>query len=95
MIIRMGHLRIVVQDDFDTTIQLTQDGKSGESLVEQSLLRIRSDLAPEVASEVMLHELMHFAWHQTALPTILEDHEETIIRSLSPWLTQVLEVKSQ
>lgn len=90
--IRMGSLDIRVDDTWDTTVQLAADGKVAESLIEQATISIRADLDPAVRSEAMVHELLHFAWHQTNLPHLLEDHEETVIRALSPWLAQVVRV---
>jgi hypothetical protein len=90
--IRMGHLDLRVDDSFDTTVQLAAEGKTAECLIDQAVIRIRSDLDPAVRNEAMLHELLHFAWHQTNLPHLLEDHEETIVRALAPWIAQVVRV---
>lgn len=90
--IKLGHLLIRVDDSFDATIDLTADGKVAESLIEQAVIRIRCDLDPAVRNEAMIHELMHFAWHQTNLPHLAEDHEESVIRALAPWLAQVVSV---
>jgi hypothetical protein len=90
--IRMGHLDIRVDDTFDTSILLAQEGKVAESIIEHSVIRIRADLDSAVHNEAMIHELLHFAWHQTNLPHLLEDHEETVVRALAPWLAQVVRV---
>jgi hypothetical protein len=91
--IRMGHLDIRVDDTFDTSIELAQDSRVAESLIEHAVIRIRADLDPAVRNEAMIHELLHFAWHQTNLPHLLEEHEEAVIRALSPWLAQVVRVE--
>jgi hypothetical protein len=90
--IRMGSLDIRVDDTWDTTVQLAADGKVAESLIEQAVISVRADLDPAVRNEAMIHELIHFAWHQTNLPHLLEEHEETVVRALSPWLAQVVRV---
>lgn len=90
--IRMGSLDIRVDETWDTSVQLAADGKVAESLIEQATISIRADLDPAVRSEAMVHELLHFAWHQTNLPHLLEGHEETVIRALAPWLAQVVRV---
>jgi hypothetical protein len=90
--IRMGSLDIRVDDTWETTVQLAADGKVAESLIEQAVISVRADLDPAVRNEAMLHELIHFAWHQTNLPHLLEEHEETVVRALSPWLAQVVRV---
>ena len=90
--IRMGHLDIAVDETFDTTLALAEDSKVAESVIEHSVIRVRADLDPAVRNEAMIHELLHFAWHQTNLPHLLEDHEETVIRALAPWLAQVVHV---
>lgn len=53
-------------------------------------IELRSDLARSVALEVLTHELLHHAWHLTALPTLLEDQEEIVVRSLAPFVTELL-----
>lgn len=90
--IRMGNLNIRIDDTFDTTVRLTAEGKVAESAIEYALIYLRADLDPDVRNEAIIHELLHFAWHQTNLPHLLEDQEETVIRALSPWLAQVVRV---
>ena len=90
--IRMGTLEIDVDSTVDASIRLAAEGKVAESLIEETIIRIRGDLADTVYNEAMIHELLHFAWHQTNLPHLLEDHEETVIRALAPWLAQVVHV---
>ena len=90
--IRMGSLEIDVDSTFDASIKLAAEGKVAESLIEEAIIRIRADLADTVYNEAVIHELMHFAWHQTNLPHLLEEHEETVIRALAPWLAQVVRV---
>lgn len=93
MRIPFGRLDILVQYDVDTTIALIEAGNAADSDVEQGLIRIRHDLPAEVFEETLLHELMHFAWGQTALPELLGEHEETVVRSLAPWLHLLVKVR--
>ena len=85
-----GTFIVVIVSDTPETIRLASEGKVGETNVEGRTISIRSDIDDEQWFEVLLHEAMHVAWHMTALPSILEEHEETVVRSLAPWLAQVV-----
>ena len=91
--IRMGSLTIRIDDTWDTSIRLAEDGKVAEALIGHGIISIRNDLDPAVYDEGIIHELLHFAWHQTNLPHLLDEHEETVVRALAPWLAQVVSVK--
>jgi hypothetical protein len=84
--IPFGRLDILVQSDVDTTIALIEAGNAADSDPEQGIIRIRHDLPEPVFEETLLHELLHFVWAQTALPELLPEQEETVVRSLAPWL---------
>ena len=86
MRIPFGRLEILVQSDVDTTIALIEAGNAADSDPEQGIIRIRHDLPEPVFDETLLHELLHFVWAQTALPELIGDQEETVVRSFAPWL---------
>ena len=86
--------RILIDSEPDTTLSLADQGLSGDSDLVSDIIRIRDDLTDEQWDEVLLHELLHFVWHVTPLPHLIGDHEETVIRSLSPWLHMLLRLRS-
>ena len=85
---------IWVDETPETTLELADDGLTGESNLYEDVIRIRHDLTDAQWDETLLHELLHFVWHLTALPHLAEDHEETVIRSIAPWLIQICRLKS-
>lgn len=90
--VAIGSIVVKVVSEPGTTVSLAEEGKVGETDVSGRTIRIRHDLNDEQWFEVLLHETMHIVWHLTALPNLLEEHEETVIRSLSPWLAQTVRV---
>jgi hypothetical protein len=92
--IELGGRRIYVDSSPEATLQLADDGDVGRSDLTQDLIRIRDDLTEEQWHEVLLHELLHYVWHLTALPHLLDEHEETVVRSLAPWLHTLVRLRS-
>jgi len=85
---------ILIDSSPDATLALADEGLVGDSDLVSDVIRVRNDLTDEQWSEVVLHELMHFVWHLTALPHLVEEHEETVIRSLTPWLHRLVRLRS-
>ena len=69
-----------------TDVELAAAGCQADSDLDAGLIRVRSDIHPALQVEAFIHELLHHAWALTALPALLADHEEVVIRSLAPWL---------
>jgi len=86
--------RIFIDSTWETTLNLADEGLDGDSDVRYDIIRIREDLPDGHWNEVLVHELLHFCWHQTALPHLLEEHEETVVRSLSPLLASLVKIRS-
>lgn len=91
--VRMGRRLITVHGDLFGDIELARDDLLGESDTEQLTIRVRTDVDRDVQEETIIHELLHHAWHATALPDLIEEHEEAAIRSLAPWLAEVLRIR--
>lgn len=91
--VKMGRREIIVHGDIFGDVELAEEGLLGESDTKASSIRVRTDLEPTVLEETIIHELLHHAWHSTALPELIEEHEETVIRSLAPWLAEVLSIR--
>ena len=89
-----GGREILVVSDVDTSLDLADEGLDGESDLKVGVIRIRHDLGEAEWHETLLHELLHFVWHATALPHLLEEHEELVVRSISPWLFNLVRVRS-
>lgn len=87
-VVRIGpyDVRIIVDD-----VKLADERAFGLSDFHANTICIRSTLDPAVWRETLLHEILHHAWHLTALPELAEDHEEVVVRSLSPFLLPFLE----
>lgn len=90
----MGPHVVTVVSGPATDVELLRDGLVGDSDPERLRVRVRSDLAPTVRDETVIHELIHVAWHLTALPELLDEHEETVVRSLSPWIATAMTVRA-
>lgn len=84
---------IFIDSTYETTLNLADEGLDGDSDLRYDVIRIREDLNETQWNEVLLHELLHFCWHLTALPHLLEDQEETVVRSLSPILATLVKVR--
>ncbi len=85
--------RIYIDSTYEATLNLADEGLDGDSDLRYDVIRIREDLSESQWNEVLLHELLHFCWHQTALPHLLEEQEETVVRSLSPLLATLVKVR--
>lgn len=79
----------------EVDLDLLREGVVGRSDVEHLTIEVRSDLAPSVRTETILHEVLHHIWAQTALPELLEGHEEVVIRSLAPLLSTVMQFRER
>lgn len=77
-------IRVIM--DVKTDLRLAEEGKVGESDTEQGIIFIKRGLPKDVFEEVLTHELLHHLWAVTPLATMIGDHEETVIRALSPWM---------
>jgi hypothetical protein len=91
--VRMGKRTLTVHGDLFGDVELARDDLLGQSDIEQLTIRVRTDVDRDVQEETIIHELLHHAWHMTALPDLLEDQEEAVIRSLAPWLAEVLRIR--
>ncbi len=72
---------------------LADRGANGETYRETLEVRIFDRLAPTVEREVVIHELLHVAWHQTGLRSA--EHaaaglEEEIVGTLAPLVLELL-----
>ena len=85
--------RILIDSSLETSLALADQNLSGDSDLVSDIIRIRHDLTDEQWGEVLLHELLHFVWHVTPLPHLCEEHEETVIRSISPWLHMLVKLR--
>jgi hypothetical protein len=77
-------LRIIM--DAKNDLRLAEEGKIADSDTEQGTIFIKRNLPKDVFEEVLTHELLHHLWAVTPLPTLAGELEETVIRSLSPWM---------
>lgn len=91
--ILFGGREIVVVSNVETSLTLADDGLDGESDLKYGVIRIRHDLGEAEWQETLLHELIHFVWHATALPHLLEEHEELVVRSIAPWLQSLVRLR--
>lgn len=89
----LGGRVIFVDSSPDATLTLADNGATGESDLVSDIIRIRDDLTDAQWQETLLHELLHFVWHLGPLPHLLEEHEETVIRSIAPWLASIVRVR--
>lgn len=79
----------------ETDLELMRDGCAARSDTERLTIEIRSDLAPTVRHETLLHEVLHHIWNLTALPELIGDHEEVVVRSLAPLLSSVVQFRDR
>lgn len=93
-VIELAGRRILIDSSAESTLQLADAGCSGQSDLTLDVIRIRDDLSEEQWHETLLHELLHFVWHVTALPHLLDDQEETVVRSLAPWLSMIVRLRT-
>ena len=91
--ITLAGRRICIDSSAEATLQLADCGDAGQSDLMADVIRIRDDLSEAQWQETLLHELLHFVWHLSALPHLLDEHEETVVRSLAPWLHQIVRVR--
>jgi hypothetical protein len=86
--VTLGAHRIRISTD----PSLAERGANGETYRESLEVRIFDRLAPTIEREVVIHELLHAAWHQTGLrsPGPTADLEEEIIGSLAPLVLELL-----
>lgn len=91
--VKMGRREIIVHGDVFGDVELAEQDLLGESDTKSCSIRVRTDLEANVLEETIIHELLHHAWHATALPEMMEDEEEKVIRSLAPWLAEVLSIR--
>lgn len=87
--VRLGVHRFTIRHD----PTVAHRGANGETYPELLEVRISPDLAPTREREVVAHELLHAAWHQTGLRS--PDHgaadlEEEIIGALAPLVLELL-----
>lgn len=88
--IKLGPHKIKIIFGADTNRELNRLDRFGESDIEASTISVRTDVAPSVARETLIHEILHHVWSLTALPTLLTpDQEEIVIRSVAPWLASL------
>jgi hypothetical protein len=92
--IRLAGRDIYIDSCPETTLALADQNLVGDSDLVSDIIRIRHDLTDEQWDEVLLHELLHFVWHVTPLPHLCEEHEETVIRAIAPWLNTIIRVRS-
>lgn len=90
---QIGVHEVAVLFGADVDLELAREGLAGRSDVDRLTIELRSDLATSVLLETLLHEVLHHVWAQTALPELLPDQEEIVIRSLSPLLSTVVRFK--
>ncbi len=64
---------------FTVVFGVTEEGKDGECDLESQVIHVDSTLGNDRRREVLLHELLHAAWYQTALKRIFEDEDEELI----------------
>lgn len=91
--IELAGRSILIDSTADATLRLADAGDNGQSDLVLDVISIREDLSDEQWWETLLHELLHFVWHVTALPHLIEEHEETVVRSLSPWLSTLVRLR--
>jgi len=89
--VKIGAHDVAILFSETADVELAREGLCGRSDVERLTIELRSDLAPSVRHETLLHEVLHHVWHQTALPELCGDQEEIVIRSLAPILSTVVQ----
>lgn len=92
---RIGVFDVEVLEGVEVDLDLAREGRVADSDVEYLLIRVRSDVPARVREEALLHEILHHVWHQTALPEIVGDHEEVVVRSLAPLLSTAVEIRER
>lgn len=90
---RIGAHDVDILFGTDVDLSLAVEGLAARSDTERLTIELRSDLAPTVRTETLLHEVLHHIWAQTALPELIADQEEVVIRSLAPILSTVVQFK--
>jgi hypothetical protein len=89
--VRIGPHDVAVLFSPQIDLELARDGCAARSDTERLTIEIRSDLSPSVRHETLLHEVLHHVWNLTALPELLGEHEEVVVRSLAPILSGVVQ----
>lgn len=92
--IQVGDRLFVIDSTPETSLALSDESLDGDTDLRYRTIRIRHDLDDEQWAETLLHELLHIVWHLTALPHLIEEHEELIVRSLSPWLHALVRIRT-
>lgn len=88
------HIWKVISDpEFD--VLMAASGHLGETVPDQLVIRVRSDLPRSVWQETLLHEVIHACWSLTSLPETLGEREEEVVRALSPLLAQTVRIIEQ
>lgn len=90
---RIGVFDVEILEGPEVDLELARAGVIADSDPEYLTIRLRADVAPAVRREALLHEILHHCWHQTALPELVGDHEEVVVRSLSALLSTCVEVR--
>lgn len=92
-VLRIGAFDVEILEGVDVDLDLARDGNTADSDVEYLTIRLRGDVPAEVRREALIHEILHHAFSQTALPEIVGESEEIIVRSLSPILATCLDLR--
>lgn len=83
--IRVGYREYTVEDW--PSNQASAGGRWGECDRMNLVIRVRTDLAPSVRAEVLLHEVIHTAYYNAVLQK--DDDEERVVETLGNQLTQI------
>lgn len=86
----VGPHTVTVRSDPDTCLLLREDGKSGDSLKPQLVIRVDTTCPHTTAADTLLHEVLHHIWDITSLRLGDNEREERVISALSPLLLDVL-----
>ena len=92
---RIGAFDVEILEGVEVDLDLAREGNTADSDVEYLQIRVRSDVPPQIRREALLHEILHHVFAQTALPEIVGDHEEIIVRSLSTILSTCVEIRER
>jgi hypothetical protein len=88
---KIGPHNVKIISDQKTDRRLLDDGHYGDSDLERLRIHVRTDLAPSVWHETVLHEILHHVWALTSLKErYSSDQEEEVIRAISPYLHQIV-----
>lgn len=91
----VGVFDVEILEGGDVDLDLARDGNTADSDVETLEIRLRSGLPAQVRLEALIHEILHHAFSQTALPEIVGEHEEIIVRSLAPMLSTCVTIRER